>query len=97
MESSLEQRYPIKFCYYLGKTASETLALKKAAYKDDALSRYQVFWWAVSSRTNGILFNTWSDLDALIVFFDKLGVVYKEFLPLVRTVNTVFTSPCAPA
>ncbi|XP_011859284.1 PREDICTED: putative uncharacterized protein FLJ37770 [Vollenhovia emeryi] len=45
MERSLEQHYAIKFCFYLGKTASETLALVKEAYKDDALSRAHVFRW----------------------------------------------------
>ena len=45
MERSLEQRYAIKFCFNLGKIASETLALINVAYKDDALSRAQVFRW----------------------------------------------------
>lgn len=33
---------------------------------------------------------TWIDLDALIVIFDKRGVVHKETLPPGVTVNAVF-------
>ncbi|UYV69219.1 hypothetical protein LAZ67_6002863 [Cordylochernes scorpioides] len=45
MDCSIEQRYKIKFCFRLGKTASETLAMITEAYKEDALSRAQVFRW----------------------------------------------------
>lgn len=45
MEGSIEQRYAIKFCFRLGKTATQTLSLIKEAYKDEALSKAQVFRW----------------------------------------------------
>lgn len=45
MERTVEQRYAVKFCFKLGKSASETLALIKQAYGDDALSRTRVFEW----------------------------------------------------
>ncbi|UYV63755.1 hypothetical protein LAZ67_2005514 [Cordylochernes scorpioides] len=45
MDSSIEQRYAIEFCFRLGKTASETFAMITEAYKEDALSRAQVFRW----------------------------------------------------
>jgi len=45
MERSLEQRYAIKFWGRLGKTASETLTLLQQAFKEDVLSRAQVFRW----------------------------------------------------
>jgi len=43
MERSIEQRYSIKFCVRLGKTPTEMLPLIKEAYKDEALSKAQVF------------------------------------------------------
>jgi hypothetical protein len=43
MECTIEQRYAVKFCFKLGKSASETFELIKHAYGDDALSRTRVF------------------------------------------------------
>nr|XP_012151353.1 PREDICTED: putative uncharacterized protein FLJ37770 [Megachile rotundata] len=45
MEHTVEQRYAVKFCFKLGKSALETLELIKQPYKDDALSRTRVFEW----------------------------------------------------
>lgn len=45
MERTVEQRYAVKFCFKLGKSASETFELIKQAYGDDALSRTRVFEW----------------------------------------------------
>nr|XP_012152451.1 PREDICTED: putative uncharacterized protein FLJ37770 [Megachile rotundata] len=45
MQHSLEQRIAIKFCVNIGKTATETVAMIKSAYKKDALSDQQVFQW----------------------------------------------------
>jgi histone-lysine N-methyltransferase SETMAR len=40
-----EQRYAIKFCVRLGKSATETLAMLQAAYGEECLSRTRVFEW----------------------------------------------------
>jgi len=45
MQRSLEQRYAIKFCAKLGKSASETLQLLRTAYGDAVLSSAQVLRW----------------------------------------------------
>lgn len=45
MQRSLEQRYAIKFCVKLGKSATETFDMIKQAYPDDALARSGVFRW----------------------------------------------------
>lgn len=46
MESLREEQFAaIRFCYRLGKSATETLGMLTAAYKDDALPRSTVFWW----------------------------------------------------
>lgn len=43
--NNIEQRYSIKFCVKLNKTATETFQLIQEAYGLDALSRTQVFEW----------------------------------------------------
>jgi len=45
MTSIKEQRAAVKFCYLLGKNASETVSMLKTAYKDDALSKTRVYEW----------------------------------------------------
>ena len=45
MNRLLEQRYAIKFCFKLSKTASETHEMIKRAYGDDAMGRSSVFEW----------------------------------------------------
>lgn len=45
MQRSLDQRYAIKFCVKLGKSATETFEMIKQAYPDVALARSGVFRW----------------------------------------------------
>jgi len=45
MQHSVNQRYAIKFCIKLEKSATETLAMIKKAYGKHALSKAQVFRW----------------------------------------------------
>ena len=45
MQRSVDQRYAIKFCVKLEKSATETLAMIQKAYGKDALSKAQVFRW----------------------------------------------------
>lgn len=45
MQRSLEQRYAIKFCVKLGKSATETFNIIKQAYPDIALARSGVLRW----------------------------------------------------
>jgi hypothetical protein len=40
----MEQRANIKFCFTMGKTATETFQLEKQAYGDNALSRTRAFF-----------------------------------------------------
>ncbi|KOC60091.1 Putative uncharacterized protein FLJ37770, partial [Habropoda laboriosa] len=40
-----EQRAVVKFCFFLGKSGTETLEMLKTAYKDDAMGKTQVFEW----------------------------------------------------
>jgi hypothetical protein len=43
MQENIEQRYAIKFCVKLNKSATETLASLTEAYGDATLSRTTVF------------------------------------------------------
>ena len=45
MCESTEQRICIKFCFNIGKTATETYQLLQQAYGEDAMGRTQVFDW----------------------------------------------------
>jgi hypothetical protein len=45
MQRSLDQRYAIKLCVKLGKSATETFDMIKQAYPDIALARSGVFRW----------------------------------------------------
>jgi len=42
---STEQRICIKFCFKIGKTATETYQLLQQAYGEDSMGRTQVFDW----------------------------------------------------
>jgi len=45
MCASTEQRICIKFCFKIGKTATETYKLLQQAYGEDAMGRTQAFDW----------------------------------------------------
>jgi hypothetical protein len=45
MQHSVDQRYAIKFCVKLEKSATGMLAMIQKAYGKDALSKAQVFRW----------------------------------------------------
>ena len=45
MCESTEQRICLKFCFKIGKTATETYQLLQQAYSEDAMGRIQVCDW----------------------------------------------------
>ena len=45
MCESTEQHICIKFCFRIGKTATETYQLLQQAHSEDAMGRTQVFDW----------------------------------------------------
>ena len=45
MCESTEQRISIKFCFKIGKTATEAYQLLQQAYGEDPIGRTQVFGW----------------------------------------------------
>jgi len=45
MSDHTEQRICLRFCFHLGKTAKEAHEMLQRAFKEEALSRTQVFEW----------------------------------------------------
>ena len=45
MADNKEQRVCVKFCFLLGKSAAETVLMLQEAFKEEVLSRTQVYEW----------------------------------------------------
>ena len=45
MQSGREERYAIKFCFKLGKNATETYGMLHTAFRLSCMSRASVFQW----------------------------------------------------
>ena len=44
-EDTLEERYAIKFCFRLGKNATETFGMLWTAFRQSCMNRASVFEW----------------------------------------------------
>ena len=44
-EHTLEERYAIKFCFKLGKNATETYGMLQTAFRPSCMNRASVFEW----------------------------------------------------
>ena len=44
-EDTLEERYAIKFCFTLGKNATETYGILQTAFRPSCMNRASVFEW----------------------------------------------------
>ena len=44
-EDTLEERYAIKFCFKLGKNATETYGILQTAFRSSCMNRASVFEW----------------------------------------------------
>ena len=44
-EDTLEERYAIKFCFKLGKNATETYGMLQTAFRPSYMNRASVFEW----------------------------------------------------
>ena len=44
-EDTLEERYAIKFCFKLGKNATETYGMLQTAFRPSCMNRTSVFEW----------------------------------------------------
>jgi len=55
MKNLEEQRVCVKFCFKLGKTATETWKMLQQAFEDDCMSRTQCFEWYSRFKTGRTL------------------------------------------
>ena len=44
-ENTLEEQHPIKFCFQLGKNATETYGMLQTAFRPSCMNRASVFEW----------------------------------------------------
>ena len=44
-EDSLEERYAMKFCFKLGKNATETYGMLQTAFRPSCMNRASIFEW----------------------------------------------------
>ena len=49
-EDNLEERYAIKFCFKLGKNATETYGMLQTAFRPSCINRASVFEWHKSFK-----------------------------------------------
>jgi len=45
MADNKEQRVCVKFCFLLGKSAAETVLMMQEAFKEEAVSKTQMYEW----------------------------------------------------
>ena len=86
MCESTEQRICIKFCFKIGKTATETYQLLRQAYGEDAVGRAQVFDWFRRFKEGR------SKTKVMLpAFFDSEGIVHHEYaLEVLRRLRESF-------
>ena len=92
MCESTEQRIYIKFCFKIGKTATETDQLLQQAYGEDAMGRTQVFdWFRPTSPRPKMGRQVRSKTKVMLMaFFDSEGIVHHEYAPDGQTINEEF-------
>ena len=94
-EDTLEERYAIKFCFKLGKTATETYGMLQTAYGPSCMNRSSVFQWhkrfkegRESLRDDERCGRSKSTQKLMMIpFFDSMGIIYIHWVPTGITVN----------
>ena len=94
-EDTLEERYAIKFCFKLEKTATETYGMLQTAYGPSCMNRSSVFQWhkrfqwkhAGSPRPKKARQSKSTRKLMMIPFFDSMGIIYIHWVPTGYTVN----------
>jgi len=85
---STEQRICIKFCFKIGRPATETYQLLQQAYGEDSMGRTQVFDWFCRFKEGRTAVE--SDPRSGRPFFDSEGIVHHEYAPNGQTINKEF-------
>jgi len=78
MNELKEQRFAVKFCVKLGKSATETFAMLNTAYIDSIMKRATYFRWHEHFK------------DGQQSIEDDERPVHHEYLPVGFTVNQAF-------
>ena len=52
-QDTLEERYAIKFCFKLGKNATETYGMLQTAFRPSCMNRASVFEWHKRFKEGG--------------------------------------------
>ena len=88
-EDTLEERYAIKFCFKLGKTATETYGMLQTAYGPSCMDRSSVFQWhkRFKARPKKARQSKSTQKLMMIPFFDSMGIIYIHWVPTGITVN----------
>ena len=88
-EDTLEERYAIKLCFKLGKTATETYGMLQTAYGPSCMNRSSVCWimHAGSPRPKKARQSKFTQKLMMIPFFDSMGIIYIHWVPTGITVN----------
>ena len=88
-EDTLEERYAIKFCFKLGKTATETYGMLQTAYGPSCVNRSSVFQWhkRFKARPKKARQSKSTQKLMMIPFFDSMGIIYIHWVPTGITVN----------
>ena len=95
-EDFRERRTCIKFCFKLGKTATECYEMLKTAFGEQATGRFQTKtqssqWKSLGSPRPKKSRQVRSNIKSMLIcFFDQKGIVNKEFVPPGHTVNVAF-------
>ena len=84
-EDTLEERYAIKFCFKLGKTATETYGMLQTAYGPSCMNRSSVFQWHKRFKEGRESLR--DDERCGRTFFDSMGIIYIQWVPTGITVN----------
>ena len=84
-EDPLEKRYAIKFCFKLGKTATETYGMLQTAYGPSCMNRSSVFQWHKRFKEGRESLR--DDERCGKTFFDSMGIIYIHWVPTGITVN----------
>ena len=87
-EDTLEERYAIKFCFKLGKTATETYGMLQTAYGPSCMNRSSVFQWHKRFKEGRESRQSKSTQKLMMIpFFDSMGIIYIHWVPTGITVN----------
>ena len=90
MCESTEQCICIKFCFKIGKPATETYQLLQQAYGEDAMGRTQLFDWFLRFKevAPGVKQNK-GHVNGVLFFYSE-GIVHNEYVPDGQTINKDF-------